>query len=383
MPTPHIAAELAHFAGDLRTFRANLETKIAHQSARLDVLDRKDLSRPSLGQRGYTQAAHPHSPHAKAIAAYLRSGDDSALRALNLESKALSVAADGGYLVDPLTAETIASTLRGASSIRALASVAAVDAGAYDVLIDQTEMGAGWQVEATPTAETSTPGLDRISITLHELSALPKVSQRLLDDSAFDLEAWLAERIAERFARAENAAFVSGDGVNQPRGFLDHTVVNEASWSWDNIGYIPTGVDGAFPASDPADVLLDLIYNLGAQYRRNAHFLMNSATAGAVRKFKDADGRYLWSEPLVAGQPPLLFGYPVVIVEEMPGIASSSLSIAFGDFRAGYTIAERPDLRLLRDPYSAKPNVLFYATKRVGGDVTDFAAIKLLRFSAS
>ena len=378
MPSPHIAAELNNFAGDLRSFRASLESQLASQSARLDALDRKHLTRPNLGR-----AAHPGSPHAKAIAAYLRTGDDSALRTLKIESKALSVAADGGYLVDPQTAETIASTLRGASSIRALASVATVDAGAYDVLIDQTEMGAGWQVEATPTAETSTPGLDRISIPLHELSALPKVSQRLLDDSAFDLEAWLAERIADRFSRAENAAFVNGDGVNQPRGFLDHNAVNEASWSWGNIGYIPTGVDGAFPASNPADVLLDLIYNLGAQYRRNAHFLMNSATAGAVRKFKDADGRYLWSEPLVAGQPPLLFGYPVVIIEEMPGLSSNSPSIAFGDFRAGYTIAERPDLRLLRDPYSAKPNVLFYATKRVGGDVTDFAAIKLLRFSTN
>ena len=235
-------------------------------------------------------------------------------------------------------------------------------------------MGHGW------ATETGTPTIDRITIPLHELSALPKASQRLLDDSAFDIEAWLAGRIADKFARAEADAFVNGDGVDKPVGFLTHSVVDNASWAWDSLGYVATGVDGDFNGGDG---IVDLVYALGAQYRANGTFVMNSKTAGAVRKLKDADGRFLWSDGLAAGEPARLMGYPVLIAEDMPDIASDATAIAFGDFSAGYTIAERPDLRVLRDPFSAKPHVLFYATKRVGGDVSDFAAIKLLKFGLS
>ncbi|TVR44321.1 MAG: phage major capsid protein, partial [Rhodobacteraceae bacterium] len=223
----------------------------------------------------------------------------------------------------------------------------------------------------------------RIPITLHELSAMPKASQRLLDDSAFDIEGWLAGRIASKFARAEAAAFIHGDGVDKPRGFLDHDTVDEANWDWGEIGYIATGEAGDFHETAPADAIVDLVYALGATYRANAVFVMNSKTAGAVRKMKDNDGRFLWSDGLAAGEPARLMGYPVLVAEDMPDIATDSHAIAFGDFASGYTIAERPDLRVLRDPFSAKPHVLFYATKRVGGDVSDFKAIKLLKFGTS
>lgn len=222
-----------------------------------------------------------------------------------------------------------------------------------------------------------------ISIPLHELSALHKASQRLLEDSAFDVEGWLAGRIADKFSRAEAAAFINGDGVNKPRGFLNHATVEESAWSWGSLGYVATGEDGDFPGSGTADVIVDLVYSLGARYRANAAFVMNSKTAGAVRRMKDADGRFLWSDGLAAGEPARLMGYPVLIAEDMPDIASGATAIAFGDFNAGYTIAERPDLRITRGPVSAKPYVPLYATKRVGGDVTDFAAIKLLKFSRS
>jgi HK97 family phage major capsid protein len=212
---------------------------------------------------------------------------------------------------------------------------------------------------------------------------MPKASQRLLDDAAFDIEGWLAGRIADKFARAEAAAFVSGDGVNKPTGFLDHPKVADASWAWGSLGYVATGTAGDFNATNPADAIVDLVYALDASYRANGTFVMNSKTAGAVRKMKDADGRFLWSDGMAAGEPARLMGYPVLIAEDMPDIGAGAYAIAFGDFRAGYTIAERPDLRVLRDPFSAKPHVLFYATKRVGGDVSDFAAIKLLRFAVS
>jgi len=215
------------------------------------------------------------------------------------------------------------------------------------------------------------------------LSASPKASQRILDDAAFDAEAWLAERIADRFLRAESEAFVNGNGVGKPSGFLSKTKVANSAWTWGSIGYVATGTSGAFDANEPADSLIDLVYTLGAEYRANAAFVMNSKTAGDVRKMKDSQGRFLWMEGLAAHQPARLMGYPVAVVEDMPDIAADSHAISFGDFGHGYTIAERPDMRILRDPYSAKPNVMFFATKRVGGDVTDFAAIKTLKFGIS
>ncbi len=231
--------------------------------------------------------------------------------------------------------------------------------------------------------ETDTPQIERISIPLHELSALPKASQRLLDDSAFNIEDWLAERIADKFSRAEAAAFVLGDGIDKPTGFLWHGAVPNNSWSWGNLGYVATGSDGDFATAGAGDSIVDLVYSLGARYRANGTFVMNSKTTGTVRKLKDADGRFLWSDGLAAGEPARLLGYPVLVAEDMPDIAPGAYAIAFGDFGAGYTVAERPDLRILRDPFSAKPHVLFYATKRVGGDVSDFAAIKLLKFAVS
>ena len=381
-PAVEVKAALQGFLTEFNEFQGELKSKLKEQENRLNMLDRKSIatSRPAL-----STAADLDMPHKKAFAAYLRSGDEDALRGLPMEEKALStaVSADGGFLVDPQTSETISSVLRGAASIRAIANVVQVESTAYDVLIDHTDIGAGWANEATAKAETGTPLIDRISIPLHELSALPKASQRLLDDSAFDVESWLAGRIADKFSRAESLSFISGDGIDKPTGFLTHTAVADASWTWGNLGYVATGTAGDFNATNQADAIVDLVYALSAQYRANATFVMNSKTAGAVRKMKDIDGRFLWSDGLAAGEPARLMGYPVLIAEDMPDIALDSMAMAFGDFSAGYTVAERPDLRILRDPFSAKPHVLFYATKRVGGDVSDFAAIKLLKFGVS
>ena len=379
-PVGRISAAMAGLVCDIKGLRDDLQTKLHKQEERLTMLDRTMArgARPHLAG-----AAEPSAPHQKAMAAYLRTGDDDGLRGLTLEGKAMSTAvnSDGGFLVDPVTSERIVSVLSATASIRAIANVVQVEATSYDVLIDRSEAGAGWATESGATTETATPLIDRISIPLSELSALPKASQRLLDDSAFDVEGWLAGRIASKFARAEASAFVSGDGVDKPTGFLTHTAVANGTWSWGNLGYVATGVSGALDAA--GDRVIDLVYALGAQYRANGTFVMNSKTAGTVRKLKDADGRHLWSDGLAAAEPARLLGYPVLIAEDMPDIAAGAYAIAFGDFNAGYTIAERPDLRILRDPFSAKPHVLFYATKRVGGDVSDFAAIKLLKFSVS
>ncbi|MCU0905749.1 MAG: phage major capsid protein, partial [Tabrizicola sp.] len=359
-----------------------VKSTLKHQEERLTMLNAKTMSygRPALSARAEVEA-----PHQKAFNAYLRSGDDDGLRGLTLEGKAMStaVAADGGYLVDPQTSERIQSLLLSTSSLRSIANVVQVEATSFDVIVDRSEVGSGWATETAATTETATPIIERISIKLHELAAMPKASQRLLDDSAFDVEGWLAEKIATRFIRAEAAAFINGDGVDKPRGILLPTKVANASWTWGNLGYIPTGAAADFLATNPADCIVNLVYALGADYRANAAFVMNSRTVGAVRKMKDVDGRFLWSDGLAVGEPSRLMGYPVVVSEDMPDVAANAFPIAFGDFRAGYTIAERPDMRILRDPFSAKPNVLFYANKRVGGDITDFAAIKLLRVAVS
>ncbi len=382
----HPAAELKSAASDFlnafRGFQADVKTSLQQQEERLTMLDRKTTT---YGRPALSAFAEVEVPHVKAFDAYLRSGDDDALRGLVLEGKAMStaVAADGGYLVDPQTADRIRSMLLSTASLRSVANVVNVDAVSFDVLIDRSEVGSGWATETGAQLESATPTIERISIRLHELSAMPKASQRLLDDSAFDVEGWLAGKIATRFIRAEAAAFVNGDGVDKPKGFLLPAKVANASWTWGSLGYVPSGAAADFPTTNAVDCIVNLIYALGADYRANATFVMNSKTAGAVRKMKDADGRFMWSDGLAAAEPARLMGYPVLICEDMPDIAANAHAIAFGDFNAGYTIAERPDLRVLRDPFSAKPHVLFYATKRVGGDISDYAAIKLLKFAVS
>jgi HK97 family phage major capsid protein len=380
IPLAHdVKQAIAGFMHEFKGFQSDVQSRLKQAEERVTMLDQKSISRnrPPL-------AAAPDmgAPHQKAFNAYLRNGDDDGLRGLELEGKAMSTAigSDGGYLVDPQTAETVKAVLNSSASIRTVASVVHVEATSYDVLIDHSELGAGWATETATTVETTTGSIDRITIPLHELSALPKASQRLLDDSAFDIEGWLASRIASKFARSEAEAFINGDGIDKPKGFLDYPVTDNDSWSWGNIGYVASGVLGDV---GNGDAIVDLVYGLAAQYRANATFIMNSKTAGVLRKLKDADGRFLWSDGLAAGEPARLMGYPVMLAEDMPDPADNSFPIAFGDFGAGYTIAERPDLRVMRDPFSAKPHVLFYATKRVGGDVSDFAAIKLMKFGVS
>jgi HK97 family phage major capsid protein len=223
--------------------------------------------------------------------------------------------------------------------------------------------------------------LDELSFPAMELYAMPAATATLLEDTAVNLDAWIAGEVEQVFAQQEGAAFVNGDGVNKPKGFLQYTKVAEASWAWGQIGFVETGAAGGFPEESPGDPLIDLVYALKAGYRQNGAFVMNRKTQSAIRKLKDDDGQYFWQPPAAAGMNATLMSFPVVEAEDMPDIAADSFSVAFGDFRRGYLIVDRQGVRVLRDPYSAKPYVLFYTTKRVGGGVQDFDAIKLLRFS--
>jgi HK97 family phage major capsid protein len=217
-----------------------------------------------------------------------------------------------------------------------------------------------------------------------ELYANPAASQAMLDDAMFDVESWLGAEIGREFARAEGVAFVTGNGINKPRGFLTvpTSAADDASRPFGTLQTVATGTAGGFAAVAPEDALIDLVHVLAAPYRQGASWVMNASTLARIRKMKDADGAFLWQPALAADQPATLLGYPVVEAAAMPDIAVDSLSIAFGNFRAGYLIAQRRETVVLRDPFSNKPFVHFYATKRVGGAVIDSRAIKLLKFGA-
>lgn len=211
---------------------------------------------------------------------------------------------------------------------------------------------------------------------------MPAATQSLLDDGHADVDQWLADEVRDVFAAQETSAFINGNRVNKPQGILSYNQQANDVQTWGNIGTVNTGIDGDFDVDAPIDALLDLVYAPDTRYRAGASFVMNRRTLSAVRKFKDADGNYIWQPPVEAGASSTLLGYNLVEAEDMPDIGSDTTPIAFGDFRRGYLIVDRQGVRVLRDPYSAKPYVLFYTNKRVGGGVQDFNAIKLLKFSA-
>lgn len=336
-------------------------------------------ARPAIG--GTPPRSGAALAHKAAFDAYVRKGEPGTLR--DLERKALSVGSDpdGGYLVPEETERTVNRALKDISPIRAIAGIRQVSGSVYKRPFSVAGPATGWVAEAAARPQTNAPTLDELSFPTTELYAMPAATSSLLDDSAVNIDEWLAEEVRIAFAEQEGTAFVTGNGTNKPKGFLAYTTVANASWTWGNLGFIATGTDGAFPATDPADKLIDLIYALKAGYRANAHFAMNRATQSVIRKMKDGDDNYLWQPSGKPGEAPTLMGYPVAESEDMPNMAADSLSVAFGDFRRGYLIVDRVGIRVLRDPYSAKPYVLFYTTKRVGGGVADFEAIKLLKFA--
>ena len=358
-----------------------LDSVLDDTQRRIDDLTLK-ANRPDRSLREPRHLSTPAIEHKAAFEAYMRSGREQTLRPL--EAKALSAGSDpdGGYLVPEETEAGIMRRLAEVSPIRAIAGNRQVSSGSYKKPFAITGPQSGWVAETAARPETTSPQLAELNFPAMELYAMPAATAALLDDAAVDMDQWIAEEVESAFAEQEGTAFVTGDGVNKPAGFLTAPRVAETSWAWGSLGTLTTAEAGGFPAIAPADTLIDLIYSLKSGYRQNARFVMNRKTQGAVRKLKDADGNYLWQPPAGAGTSATLMNFPVTEAEDMPDIAIDAPAIAFGDFRRGYLVVDRMGVRLLRDPYSAKPYVLFYTTKRVGGGVQDFDAIKLLLFSA-
>ncbi|WP_375270247.1 phage major capsid protein, partial [Sphingomonas sp.] len=302
-----------------------------------------------------------------------------------IETKAFTgVTGDaGGYAIPKEIDAVIDATLKSASPIRGIASVVQVGSAGYRKLVTTGGTPSGWAAEAEARPGTGTPVFAEIAPPMGELYANPSASQAMLDDALFDVEGWLAGEIAAEFAKAEGAAFVNGSGVNRPRGFLQSPTssAGDATRGFGTLQYLASGAAGDFGSGAP-ERLIDLVQSLRSPYRQGACWVMNAATAARIRKFKTSDGQFLWQPSLSSGQPASLLGYPVVEAEDMPDVAANSLSIAFGNFRTGYLITERQETNVLRDPYSNKPFVTFYATKRVGGCVSNSEAIKLMKFAA-
>ena len=365
-----------------------LEEKVARLDRAMDESRRfadalaLKQARPRLGAdaRDLSPAALDHKA---AFVSYVRGGAGGDLR--RLEEKALSVGStsDGGYLAPAELERSVMMRLAQVSPIRAIAGNRQVSSNVFNKPFSPVGATVGWVAETGARAQTTTQTLQQLAFPTMELYAMPAATQALLDDAAIDVETWIAEEVQQAFAEQEGSAFVIGDGISKPKGFMSYGRVDNASWAWGSLGYVATGVAGALPTSNPSDKLVDLVYALKAGHRQNATWVMNRKTQGEIRKLKDAQGHYLWQPPAVAGSPATLMNFPVVEAEDMPAIATDACPIAFGDFRRGYLVVDRLGVRVLRDPYSAKPYVLFYTTKRVGGGVQDFDAIKLLKFGTA
>jgi HK97 family phage major capsid protein len=351
------------------------EHEILALKDRLDTVETK-MVRPAAA--GDFVATDDHEHKAAFFTGFMQKGDDTGIKAF--EAKALSTATggDGGFAVPQVIDAEIEKQLANLSPMRGIVKVKTIETSDYKRLVNIGGTGSGWVGEADARSDTATPSLKEITIVPGEIYANAAATQRALDDMQFDAEAWLQEEVAEEFAIQEGAAIISGDGINKPTGFLDASVVA-------SITALKTGVDGGFAATDPSDILVDLVdlvHALKARYRQGASFVLNSKTLAAVRKFKDVDGNFIWRPGLMAGQPDMLLGYPVVEAEDMPDYSTvGGFAIAFGNFERAYTLVERAGVRVLRDPYSNKPNVSFYATKRIGGALVNEDAIKLIQFA--
>lgn len=320
--------------------------------------------------------------HAQAFNKWFRKGVEAGLSDLEVKAKLTTQSdPDGGYLVPEEMEQGIDRVLGTTSAVRSISRVITVSTDEYAKLVNMGGASAGWVGEEDDRDETDSPTLRKLLINAGEIYAQPGATQRSLDDAAIDIAAWLADEVSIEFAEQEGAAFVSGNGVNKPRGFLAYDTVANASYAWGSLGFVVSGHASAFASSNPADAIIDLYYALKAGYRNGASFVTSDAVMGTIRKFKDGQGNYLWAPPTGADMPATILGKPVVTDDNMPALGANNFPLAFGNFQRGYLVTDRQGIRILRDPFTNKPNVLFYTTKRVGGGVVNFEAIKLLKCS--
>lgn len=363
----------------VNTINADL-TKLSGELA--DVM--KKVNRPGMvdEKSGLTAEQLEHKQALRQ--AYLRKGDDEGLH--ELERKALSSGSDpdGGYLIDAEMDTDIDRIAETISGLRSVANVRAIGSAKYQKFMKTRGVSGGWLAEAADSDESTEPQFSRIEIEAFKMYAEPWVPNEMLEDAFYDLEGDLAMEAGITFGETEGAAFITGNGVGRPRGIAAYTMAANASYAWGKVGYIASGAAGAFASSAPADKLVDLQHALKPQYRPGAVWLMNDATLGTARQMKDGSGSYyLWQPDPTAGFGGRFLGSPVVIDDNVADIAANSLSIAYGNFKRGYTIVDRRGIAVIRDPFTKKGVTKFHFSKRVGGGITNFEAIKFMKFATS
>lgn len=339
--------------------------------------------RPGFGGNA-SDAEADQAEHKKLFRGYMAKGNDAGLSVA--EQKALAIStnagADGGYAVPKVIDSMIESLVVNISPIRQIANVVQTSTNDYHKLVNLKGSASAVALEAGARGATATPTLADIVINAYDMYANPQATQQILDDAFFNAEAWLADELAEEFGRQEGSLFINGTGTNQPKGLVSPTfaATSDASRAFGTVEFLGTGVSAGFPASNPGDILLTLASKIKARYRANSKWLMNKDTLFKIAAFKDSTGRYIFNPITQPNVPATLLGYEVVEAEDMPTIAASSYSLLFGDFKRAYTIVDRIGTRVIRDPFSNKPYIGFYTTKRVGGSVVNSEAYKALKF---
>jgi len=355
---------------------ARVEADLQKKEQQLSDLEAK-MNRPSF--TGKTVDDPIKAEHKKAFDAFIRKGIDTGLADIQTKAVQIGVDADGGYAVPEEMSREIYRMIDADSPMRSVCGVRLVGTEDIKQLVDVGGLTSGWVAEAATRPVTNSPQLAQVTPTFGEIYAMPAATQKAIDDIFFDVEAWLVNSVASKFAKEENAAFTTGDGTNKPKGLLAATMATTGDDTrvFGTFQYLATGVAAGMPTTNPADLLIDLVSALKTRYYRNARFMMNRQTLATIRKWKDNQNNYLWQPGLQSGEPNSILGFPYTYNDDMPGIGANALCVAFGDFREAYIILDRTGIRLLRDPYTNKPYVNFYITKRVGNMILNSEAVKL------
>lgn len=383
--------EKGESTSDLKAQLAKIEKDIADAmdlKKQVELLEAKSNLAGLISGGGTSEGDADKAAYRKEFyGRYVRKGaDDSALREMEKKAWNITAAADGGYTVPEQLDREIEKLLRDISPMRSVASVVTVSTSDYTKLVNKNGVSSGWVGETDPRPATNTSQWVSVTPFMGEIYANPQITQQMLDDSFLDVESEIAQQLLEEFAVGEGSAFISGDGVKKPKGFLAYAsaATGDSARAFGTLEYVPTGVSGDFAANNKADIFYDCMAKLKAGYRAGSSWMMAKAVLFEIMKLKDTTGQYLWQPRLTDnGLDISLLGHPVAEAEDMPAKAANSLSIAFGNFRRGYYIVDRIGTRMLRDPYTNKPYVGFYTTKRVGGMLVNSEAIKLIKFSAA
>ncbi len=365
---------------DIELLEVSIVTFPACESATIDAVKFDQNVTENLKKEGNNKMRLPlntETKDAENFADFIRSGMANYLKkSLNESSEK-----DGAVFLPQNILQKIDEKMIYLSPMRNISHITTISSSSIDILVDEKLPGANWCAENNEHKETSSPELKKIKINVHELCAKPKASQILLDDAQIDVENWLIEKVSENFANLEDDAFINGDGKNKPRGFLKCKTSMESKS--DNLQYFLSGAKGKFANAEVAlDTLIEMVCSLKPHHVKNATWIMSRSALAEIRKIKNHDGVSIWQMSMSEATPATLLGYPVVIDDNMPALnaEAGTFSVAFGDFMSGYQIVDRQGLTVLRDPYTSKPFVEFFVSKRVGGDVVDFDAIKLLKF---